>query len=245
MDYSIFTFTQKPELDDAIKQLDKEAWPELLHHGNLYSWGALFDLFPDFQNLFCDEAGRLIAAGHTVPLTWDGSLPDLPATMEEIFVRGRQAQERKQPPNALCAVAAMVVTEHRGQGLSAAILRAMRATAARRGCTALIAPVRPTWKSRYPLAPIARYVEWKRADGAPFDPWIRVHWRLGAVPLRVAPNILTVEGSLPDWASWTGMTFPDSGPYVVEGALEPVVVDFERSLGRYEEPNYWMMHTIA
>jgi hypothetical protein len=72
-----------------------------------------------------------------------------------------------------------------------------------------------------------------------------VHWRLGAVPLRVAPNILTVEGSLPDWASWTGMTFPDSGPYVVEGALEPVVVDFERSLGRYEEPNYWMMHTVA
>jgi hypothetical protein len=245
MDYSIFTFTQKPELDDAIKQLDNVAWPELLHHSNIHSWRALFDHFPDYQNLFCDASGKLIAAGHTVPLIWDASLPNLPATMEEIFVRGQQAQQTGQPPNTLCAVAAMVAADHRGQGLSAAILQAMRASAARHGFTALIAPVRPTWKSRYPLAPMARYVEWKRADGAPFDPWIRVHWRLGAVPLCIAPNTLTVEGSLQDWESWTGMAFPDSGPYVVEGALEPVVVNFERSLARYEEPNYWMMHTVA
>jgi GNAT superfamily N-acetyltransferase len=205
----------------------------------------LFELFPDHQSLFCDAGGKLIAAGHTVPLIWDGSLPDLPATMEEIFVRGQQALQNKQTATTLCAVAAMVTADYRGQGLSTAILQEMRALARRRGCTALIAPVRPTWKSRYPLAPIARYVEWKRADGTPFDPWIRAHWRLGAVPLRVAPNILTVEGSLQDWEGWTGMAFPESGSYVVAGALEPVIVDSERNLGRYEEPNYWMKHTAA
>ncbi|MGE5529033.1 MAG: GNAT family N-acetyltransferase, partial [Patescibacteria group bacterium] len=68
----------------------------------------------------------------------------------------------------------------------------MKTLAGRHACTALIAPVRPIWKTRYPLTPMESYVQWKRGDGAPFDPWIRVHWRLGAQPLCVAPNTLTV-----------------------------------------------------
>ena len=40
------------------------------------------------------------------------------------------------------------------------------------------------------------------------------------------------------------MTFPDSGPYVVAGALQPVVIDRERDQSRYEDPNVWMRHPI-
>lgn len=39
------------------------------------------------------------------------------------------------------------------------------------------------------------------------------------------------------------MRFPESGDYVVEGALVPVEIDRERSLGTYVEPNVWMVHT--
>jgi hypothetical protein len=89
-----------------------------------------------------------------------------------------------------------------------------------------------------------RYVEWKRPDGALFDPWLRVHWRLGAQPLCIAPNTLTVEGTIEEWEGWTKMAFPESGLYVVAGALQPVNIDCEQDKGRYEDPNYWMKHSV-
>jgi hypothetical protein len=46
----------------------------------------------------------------------------------------------------------------------------MAELARRQGLEALIAPVRPSWKERYPLVPIERYAGWRRADGLLFDP---------------------------------------------------------------------------
>jgi hypothetical protein len=38
------------------------------------------------------------------------------------------------------------------------------------------------------------------------------------------------------------MAFPESGDYIVPGALVPVQIDRERDLGHYVEPNVWMRH---
>jgi hypothetical protein len=38
------------------------------------------------------------------------------------------------------------------------------------------------------------------------------------------------------------MVFPDSGPYVVPGALVPVEIDRVTDQGVYIEPNVWMVH---
>jgi hypothetical protein len=40
------------------------------------------------------------------------------------------------------------------------------------------------------------------------------------------------------------MAFPESGRYVVPGALVPVEIDRERDTGRYEEPGVWMRHSL-
>jgi hypothetical protein len=125
------------------------------------------------------------------------------------------------------------------------VLQAMKAIAAARGLGALIAPVRPTWKERYPLTPMERYVEWKRADGLPFDSWLRVHYRLGARFVAVAKESMVITGTVSEWEEWTGMRFPETGPYVVEGALRPVEMDLERDLGVYAEPNVWMRHPLG
>ena len=45
-----------------------------------------------------------------------------------------------------------------------------------------------------------------------------------------------------EWEKWTGMRFPESGKYIVPGALVPVQIDCERDLGSYVEPNVWMYH---
>ncbi len=243
-DFTVSTLDRRPELRDRIDQLSAGSWPRFLLHGNVSRWHLLFDAFPRYQILLCGPAGELIAAGHTVPLVWDGSPSDLPSTIDDVLLRAESDAERGRKPDSLSALAAMVDAGHRGCGLSGILVEEMRALARCLSCGSLIAPVRPTWKSRYPLAPFERYVDWERADGSPFDPWIRVHRRLGAVPLCVAPNTLTVEGSVGEWEEWTGMEFPETGPYIVPGALQPVSIDRERDLGRYEDPNLWMLHPI-
>jgi hypothetical protein len=242
MAYTLFTLAERPDLVPQIDQLSEAAWPVFLLHSTNRQWHLVFEIFSLYQLLFCDLDGALIAVGHTVPLVWDNSLADLPATIDEIIVRAEQAQRNAQSPNTFSALAAMVAPNSRGQNLSRSILLEMRALARRHACSALIAPVRPTMKSRYPLTPMERYVAWTLPDAAPFDPWLRVHWRLGAQPLQVAPNTMTVEGTIKDWEQWTGMAFPESGAYVVPGALQPVVMDCEQDRGRYEEPNFWVRH---
>ena len=121
----------------------------------------------------------------------------------------------------------------------------MRSLAAERGVRSLVAPVRPTLKSSYPLTPFEEYVGWKRDDGSPFDPWLRVHWRLGAEFLKIAPATVTVIGTVADWQEWTGISFPESGEYVVPGALQPIMIDREENVGRYEDPNVWMLHRLT
>ena len=59
------------------------------------------------------------------------------------------------------------------------------------------------------------------------------------------PESLTVRGTVSDWETWTNLAFPESGLYVVAGALQPVVIDRERDLGRYEDPNIWMRHPVS
>ena len=40
------------------------------------------------------------------------------------------------------------------------------------------------------------------------------------------------------------MKFPESGEYVVEGALCPVLIDREKNLGTYIEPNVWISYDL-
>ncbi len=119
----------------------------------------------------------------------------------------------------------------------------MRSAAAAAGLQALIAPVRPTLKENYPLTAIERYATWRRGDGRLFDPWLRVHERLGGEVLGIAERSMTVEGTAGEGESWTEMPFPETGSYVLPGALVPIEIDREADLGRYVEPNVWMRHS--
>lgn len=239
------TLADRPKAGAYAQRLGDQAWPTFLHHGDIRSWSALFDAFARYQILLIDSGGDLLGIGHTVPITWNGEKADLPANVEAIIRRGIQAKEERKDPTALSALAIIVSPKHQRNGHSTRILQAMRELAAREGMASLIAPVRPTLKQAYPLTPFARYIDWKREDGLPFDPWLRVHARLGAEMLKIIPEGVLVEGTIPEWESWTSMRFPDSGEYVVPGALQPVEIDARRNLGRYADPNIWMLHPLG
>lgn len=244
MNYQVNTLKQRPDLTKQVEQLNDDAWPEFLHYGDADHWYTLYSTFTDFQILLCNPPNKVVALGFTVPLIWDGTLENLPSTIEDIFLRALDVVETQQTPTTLVAVAAIVSKSNRGQGLSSAILREMKAIARKHKLSNVIVPVRPTWKARYPLIPMERYAKWTRTDGAPFDPWLRVHWRLGAEQLLVAPCTLTVSGTVSEWEEWTIMEYPDSGQYIVDGALQPVTIDREHDEGIYEDPNIWMRHPI-
>jgi hypothetical protein len=125
------------------------------------------------------------------------------------------------------------------------MLAAMQAAARLSGLRALIACVRPTLLARYPLTPIATYARWTREDGLPFDPWIRIHVRLGGRMSRPESVSMRIVGSVAEWESWAGMPFPESGSYVVDGALAPVQIDRESDAGTYHEPDVWVIHDLS
>ncbi|HEV8641649.1 MAG TPA: GNAT family N-acetyltransferase [Methylomirabilota bacterium] len=247
MPLKTYTLRERPELEDEFERFAAAGWPRFLRQRDELGcgrfWPSLFTTFADFQLLLC-EGQRVLAVGHAVPFVWDGRPQDLPESIAGVLENAVSAREGGRSPTALSALAA-ISGEDQGRGLGGEIVKSMSAVARQHGLGALVAPVRPTLKARYALTPMERYVRWTRGDGAPLDPWIRAHWRLGGEIVRVAPRTLVIVGTVAQWEEWTEMVFPDSGPYIVPGALQPVVVDRERDEGRYEDPNVWMHHPIA
>ena len=238
----VFTAEERPELWEDARSLFGGVWPEYNNHGNHTGkyFGALIPRHARFQVLLHDrELDRVVARGRSIPFRWDGSLEDLPAGIDAV---GLRAVDEPLPPPALSALAAEVAADQQGQGLSHLVIEAMAATARTSNLAPLVAPVRPSWKDRYPLTPIDRYAGWMRPDGLPFDPWLRVHARLGATVLRSEPRSLQIEAPVGEWERWTEMTFPEDGEYVFPFGLAPLLV--REGSGAYWEPNVWMLHEL-
>jgi hypothetical protein len=240
----VHTAAERPDLW-ARGVPSAEVWPEYNLHGDVANrwWAKLGEEFAEFQFVLYDDAtDDVVAEGHTGPIAWDGddaTLPDsFDATLELVFERRRAGAS----VNTLTALAAEVPRRRAGGGLAEAMLRAMRRVAERHALEHLVAPVRPMLKHRYPLVPIEEYVAWRRDDGSAFDPWIRVHERLGARVSRPLPRSFRITGTVGEWESWTGMEFPVSGEYVFPEGLATLQIDRDADRGSYWEPNVWLVH---
>jgi hypothetical protein len=235
------THLERPDLRES-EELWRE-WPEFMLHDDVAAtrWGRLFDRFGAFQFWGLDRAsGALVAKCNCVPVALDpDDLPD--GGWSEAL---RAAMDDDRPPTLVCALQIQVARARRGEGLSTLALLEMRRIAKEHGFSDLVAPVRPSLKSSYPLVPAERYAAWVREDGLPFDPWLRVHARAGARLVRVCHESMHVPGTIEEWEGWAGMAFPETGTYVVPGALVPVAIDREADRGLYVEPNVWMHHRL-
>jgi hypothetical protein len=239
-----FTAEERPDLWQRAhtEQTFDGLWPEYNHHGTQAHryFGALFPSYSSFQVLFVDRrSDRLAARARTIPFRWDGTLDDLPQGIDAV---GLRALDDPGPSTALSALAAEVDPGYQGIGLSALVIEAMALVARSAALAPLVAPVRPRWKERYPLIPIERYAAWQREDGLPFDPWIRVHARLRGEVLRAESRSMEIAGPVADWEAWTGMHFPEDGTFVFPRGLAPLTVT--GGIGRYWEPNVWVVHKV-
>jgi len=248
VDPQVVRYSERPELWDSISDLSGEVWPEYNQHGDTLNhyWGQLYDVFPEWQFVLYDPAERIVLAeGHTIPLAWDGTDAGLGPGIDATIAAGFRLRAEGGQPTAASALAAEIPPRHQGRQLSPVLLKAMAGLAREAGLSHLIAPVRPSRKDRYPTIPIERYARWTRSDGSPFDPWVRVHTRLGARIGPVIPHSMRITGTVAEWESWTGMQFPETGDYVFPAGLSTVHIDRESDAGAYWEPNIWIIHQIG
>ena len=179
----LVTAAERPELAERMLSLGASPWPEFLNHDAVVEayWRYLYELAPNYQFALLDEGSEsLVAIGNCIPIRWDGnphSLPD--AGIDAVLEDGIDCLREGATPTAASALMIVVSPEWLGRGISAEAIGAMAGIVGRHGLTELVAPVRPTYKHRYPLIPIERYIRWRREDGLPLDPWIRVHERVG------------------------------------------------------------------
>jgi hypothetical protein len=242
----IYTLDKRPDLRKQVSDVHNKVWPRFMQEDPVANraWDYLFEAWPQFQVALCDESDTVIAAGNMIPIVWDGNPDTLPEGWDAAAEQGMRDYDEGRTPSALSAYAIATSPDRQRQGLSAEVLKAMTDVGKAHGMHSLVACVRPTLKDLYPLTPIERYAQWKQPDGAPFDPWMRVHTRAGAEQLWASPLAMVITGTVAEWEEWTGMKFPESGPYVVKGALQPVAINIEKDLGRYEDPNVWMWHRL-
>ncbi|HEX6271187.1 MAG TPA: hypothetical protein VFZ43_13185 [Anaerolineales bacterium] len=247
--FQIISPSTHPDYRDLVRGMTKAAWPEFMLHDQVANelWHELLDRFSEYQlALYDSQNNRAAAMANSFPLRWDDSLENLPeGGWDWAFVEAVKNHKEGVSPNHHCAIQVVIHPAYQGRGLSIPIIEAVRAVSKAKGFPALVIPARPTEKSKYPLISIDDYVNWRTEDGLVFDPWLRVHARAGGRIIKTCHESKTVRGTRPEWEAWTGMKFPQTGKYVIPGALVPIQMNIEKDEGIYIEPNVWLLHQIG
>jgi len=242
--YRVYTTAQKPSLQEKIEYIHIGSWPTFFlgDEVNVKYWKKLYDVFPNYQVAITDEAEQVVAAIHAIPLYW-GEPSNLPIGWDDAVLKGFEDEKKNRVPNTLCILAGAVNREFKGKGVSYELIKIMKAIAKNDDIFEhAIVPVRPTGKQQFPEMTIEEYCQKTRDDGLSVDPWLRVHERLRGEILEYCHKSQRITGSIEQWEVWTGRTFQDSGEYIVEGAMLPVVIDIEKNQGLYYDLAVWIEH---
>lgn len=244
--FQIITVAERRDIFDLANEIVLEVWPEFMLHDPICDklWWRLAKDFPGLQfGLWDQDSESLAAFANSLALHWDRPLEELPAGgIDWVLPKSFEDVDNGRTPNLQCALQIVIPKARQGQGLSSLMVRHMMELGRQHNLDALVAPVRPNLKHRYPLIPCEEYITWQADDGLPFDPWLRVHARLGGQIIGVCEESMDIRGSVADWEKWTGMKIPAGGDHIIPGGLVPVTFDKKKDNGVYIEPNVWTVH---
>ena len=235
-----------PNHAEIQAKITHKLWPEFMLHDPVSNanWSKLFELFPEHQ-FSLKSNDKIIGIANCLPFFWDKSFEELPEKgWDWVFEKGINDKLNDIKANVLNGLQIAVNKEYQGRGISSIILKEMISVARDNDLKYITIPVRPSLKSKYPLIPIDNYLKWKREDGLPYDPWLRVHIRMGGKIIKPCHKAMYIPGTVDEWEEWTDMKFYETGDYVIQGALEPVKINIEKDIGEYIEPNVWVLHEV-
>lgn len=243
MSYSVERFDERAWPGDQLESLFGDAFPPFItadavakvYISRVREWFSELNIM-----LVSDD--EPVATGWGVPIRWSGEITDLPSGYTDTTRRAVELRESGGQADTFVICGGIVSRTLNRRGIAADLIAALRDLPAVASLPRVIAPVRPTLKPSYPLSPIESFINWRRPDGLPLDPWLRTHVRAGGRILSPAPFSQTMTGTVEEWEAWTGLRLPSTGQYVIPGGLSPLYVDRDADLGTYVEPNVWVQH---
>lgn len=248
MNFKLLKQCNLSELNDV--QIDQyrnsitSAFPKIIFKSQAIQnyWEKLEKYFPDFQLLLLDENEDLIGSINTIPFFWDRPLSELPDEgWDWMLEKGVHDYENNVTPNLLGGLQVIVRKKYQGEGYSKWLIELGKQRMKEAGFNQLIIPIRPTFKHKHPFMIMEAYMHLK-TDGILYDPWIRTHTKSGAQIIKVCTHSMTIKGDLQYWAGILGQEIKHSGPYIVDGGLNPVFIRLEEDEGVYIEENIWICY---
>jgi hypothetical protein len=198
--------------------------------------------FREYDLILTDEDDQLVATGWGVPIMWSDEVSELPSSFADVLRQSLEVLDALGVANTFVIGGAVVHPSLKGSGAAESLIRALCDTATAHHLANVVAPVRPTRKHLYPLLDIDTYAAWVRSDGMPWDPWLRLHVRIGGRVIGLAREAQTMTDTVSRWEEWTGLEIPVSGDYIIPKGMAPLRIDKTADLGIYVEPNIWVRH---
>ncbi len=244
MTYRVERFDARQWPDEQLEPMFADAFPPFISADPVAAVyiGRVRQWFGEFDVMLLDDQDQPAATGWGVPIRWTGELTDLPSGYTDTTRRAVELHERGEQPDTFVICGGIVNRQLARRGVAGELIAALRDLPATSALSRVIAPVRPTLKPAYPLIPIETFAGWRRPDGLPLDPWLRTHVRAGGTIIATADRSQAMTGSVAEWESWTGLSLPSTGHYVIPNGLSTLYIDRERDLGTYVEGNVWVRH---
>lgn len=243
MPYSVERSDARAWPDDQLDELYADAFPPIITAdavAKVYI-GRVREYFTDFDVMLVGD-DRPVATGWGVPIRWNVEVTDLPSGYTDTTRRAVELHEAGGQADTFVICGGNVNPAVGRRGVATALVIALRELPAAADLPRVLAPVRPTLKPAYPLTPIETFSTWRRPDELPVDPWLRTHVRLGGRIIATAPHSQTMTATVGQWGTWTHMSLPATGHYVIPAGLSPLYIDHDADLGTYTEPNVWVQH---
>lgn len=154
MSFEVVTSNERPDLAGAAASAFRERWPEFIFHDEIppQYMPRVEAYFGHFDILLLSD-DQVAAGGWGVPIVWDGTPAGLPSGYRSALVAAVEDHEHGRTPTAFSFMAAAVAQDFDKQGLAARVLEALASRATAAGLAHVVAPLRPTWKHRYPNDP--------------------------------------------------------------------------------------------
>ncbi len=246
--FVLMSFADSHRHAKAANVIVDAAWHDMsflnFTHSHYEYYVRLMEHYKDYQLCLVDrERDYVIAAANTVPL-YTPNPYELPQTGWDWILRTAFETMDRQS-NVLAGIAISVAANWRGKGIARRMIKAMQDLCTERGFDRLILPVRPSAKHRFPDVAIEDYIHWKNDRGQVFDPWLRSHVSMGGRIQGICSESMVVEEPVGFWEAWTGKSIEHSGQMAIEKGIVPVEIDMERNIGRYAEPNVWVVYPGA
>ena len=240
--YSVCSASNYSEAFYEIENLHKDTWPDFFKGSQVIKdyWSKLYVEFPEYQFCLVNQKDEVVAAINTIPIKWSGNKDDVPSGWDDGLKKAFSTDNK----NTLFILAGAIKASEKGKKLSYEILKLAKNISFVLGFSHVLAPVRPVFKKDFKDKSLEEYAKLKTANNFPFDPWLKVHEKIGGKIVSYCNESQFVEGTLEQWKLWTGNTFKKSGLYNVNDAMQKIEINIEENTGKYFDQAIMYSHSV-